>query len=140
MIAITNGKVMTITQGTFERGTVLIEDGRIAAVGAQVEIPAGAEVYDATGKTVVPGLIDAHCHVGLFADGVGWEHADGNEMTDPISPHMRALDAIHPEDLAFKELVAAGVTTVLTGADSGSASRPHPSQASNRWCSWSRPA
>jgi imidazolonepropionase-like amidohydrolase len=119
MIAITNGKVMTITQGTFERGTVLIEDGRIVAVGAQVEIPAGAEVYDATGKVVVPGLIDAHCHVGLFADGIGWEHADGNEMTDPVTPHMRALDAVHPEDPAFKELVAAGVTTVLTGPGSG---------------------
>jgi imidazolonepropionase-like amidohydrolase len=103
MIAITNGKVMTITQGTFERGTVLIEDGRIVAVGAQVEIPAGAEVYDATGKTVVPGLIDAHCHVGLFPDGIGWEHADGNEMTDPVTPHMRALDAVHPEDPAFKQ-------------------------------------
>jgi imidazolonepropionase-like amidohydrolase len=119
MIAITNGKVMTITQGTFERGTVLIEDGRIVAVGEHVEIPAGAEVYDATGKVVVPGLIDAHCHVGLFADGIGWEHADGNEMTDPVTPHMRALDAVHPEDPAFKELVAAGVTTVLTGPGSG---------------------
>jgi imidazolonepropionase-like amidohydrolase len=119
MIAITNGKVMTITQGTLERGTVLVEDGRIVAVGEEVEIPEGAEVYDATGKVVMPGLIDAHCHVGLFPDGIGWEYADGNEMTDPITPHLRALDAVHPEDQAFKELVAAGVTTVLTGPGSG---------------------
>jgi imidazolonepropionase-like amidohydrolase len=55
----------------------------------------------------------------VFADGVGWEHADGNEMTDPITPHMRALDAVHPEDVAFKDLIAAGVTTILTGPGSG---------------------
>ena len=119
MIAITNGKVMTITQGTLEPGTVLIEGGRIVALGQEVEIPEDAEVYDATGKVVMPGLIDAHCHVGLFPDGIGWEYSDGNEMTDPITPHLRALDAVHPEDPAFKELVAAGVTTVLTGPGSG---------------------
>ncbi|UCC62833.1 MAG: amidohydrolase, partial [Anaerolineae bacterium] len=119
MIAITNGKVMTITQGTYEHGTVLVEGGRIVAVGEAVEIPEDAEVYDAGGKVVMPGLIDAHCHVGLFPDGVGWEHSDGNEMTDPVTPHLRALDAVHPDDQAFKELVAAGVTTVLTGPGSG---------------------
>jgi imidazolonepropionase-like amidohydrolase len=119
MIAITNGKVMTITQGTFEQGTVLVEGGRIVAVGEQIEIPDDAEVVDATGKVVLPGLIDAHCHIGIFPDGVGWEYSDGNEMTDPITPHLRALDAVHPEDPAFKELVAAGVTTVLTGPGSG---------------------
>jgi imidazolonepropionase-like amidohydrolase len=119
MIAITNGKVMTITQGLFERGTVLVEGGRIVAVGEQIEIPDDAEVVDATGKVVMPGLIDAHCHIGIFPDGVGWEYSDGNEMTDPITPHLRALDAVHPEDPAFKELVAAGVTTVLTGPGSG---------------------
>ena len=119
MIAITDGKVMTITQGTFEHGTVLVEGGRIVAVGEHVEIPEDAQVYDATGKVVMPGLIDAHCHVGLFPDGIGWEHSDGNEMTDPITPHLRALDAVHPGDPAFKDLVAAGVTTVLTGPGSG---------------------
>lgn len=119
MIAITNGKIVTITQGVFERGTVLIDDGRIVAVGKSVDVPEEAEVYDVTGKVVMPGMIDAHCHVGIFPDGIGREHADGNEMTDPITPHLRALDAVHPEDQAFKELVAAGVTTVLTGPGSG---------------------
>jgi len=119
MIAITNGRVMTITQGTLGCGTVLVEDGRIVTVGEEVEIPEDAEVYDATGKVVMPGLIDAHCHVGLWPEGIGWEYADGNEMTDPITPHLRALDAVHPEDSGFKELVAAGVTTVLTGPGSG---------------------
>jgi imidazolonepropionase-like amidohydrolase len=119
MIAITNGQVMTITQGNFEQGTVLIEGGRIVAVGEGIVIPEDAEIYDATGKVVMPGLIDAHCHVGLWPEGVGWDHSDGNEMTDPITPHLRALDAVHPDDPAFKELVAAGVTTVLTGPGSG---------------------
>ncbi len=66
----------------------------------------------------MPGLIDAHCHVGIFPDGIGWDYSDGNEMTDPITPHLRALDAVHPGDPAFQELVEAGVTTVLTGPGS----------------------
>jgi imidazolonepropionase-like amidohydrolase len=119
MIAITNGKVMTMTQGTLPEGTVLVEGGRIVAIGENVEIPEDAQVYDAAGKVVMPGMIDAHCHVGLFPDGIGWEYSDGNELTDPITPHLRALDAVHPEDQAFKELVEAGVTTVLTGPGSG---------------------
>jgi imidazolonepropionase-like amidohydrolase len=89
------------------------------AIGQDVIIPEDAEVYDATGKVLMPGLIDAHCHVGIWPEGVGWEYSDGNEMTDPITPHLRALDAVHPDDPAFKELVAAGVTTVLTGPGSG---------------------
>jgi imidazolonepropionase-like amidohydrolase len=118
MIAITNGKVMTITQGTIDPGTVLIEGGRIIAVGEHVDIPEDAEIYDAAGKVVTPGLIDAHCHSAIFADGVGWEHSDGNEITDPITPHLRALDAIHPEDMAFDDLAKAGVTTINTGPGS----------------------
>ena len=119
MIAIKNGKVLTITQGTYESGTVLIEGGRIVAVGEEVEIPEDAEIYDASGKWVLPGFIDAHCHSALFADGIGWEYADGNEMTDPITPHMRAIDAVHPEDMAFEDIVRSGVTTINTGPGSG---------------------
>jgi imidazolonepropionase-like amidohydrolase len=118
MIAIKNGTVWTITNGKIEKGTVLVNRGKIAAVGANIEIPAGTQVIDASGKIVMPGLIDAHCHVGLFPDGIGWDHIDGNEMTDPITPHLRALDAVHPEDLAFQDLLEAGVTTVLTGPGS----------------------
>ncbi len=118
MIAIINGKVLTITQGTFDPGTVLIEGGRIVAVGEHVEIPEDAEIYDASGKWVLPGLIDAHCHSAVFADGVGWEHSDGNEMTDPITPHLRAIDAVHPEDMAFEDMIKAGVTTINTGPGS----------------------
>jgi imidazolonepropionase-like amidohydrolase len=119
MIAITNGRVLTVTQGILDPGMVLVEGGRIVAIGQDLIIPEDAQIYDAAGKVVMPGLIDAHCHVGLFPDGIGWEYSDGNEMTDPITPHMRALDAVHPEDPAFRDLIEAGVTTVLTGPGSG---------------------
>ncbi|MFN2291917.1 MAG: amidohydrolase [Anaerolineae bacterium] len=119
MIAIVNGKVMTISQGTLDPGMVLVEGGRIVAVGEGLVIPEDAEIYDASGKVVMPGLIDPHCHVGLWSEGIGQEYSDGNEMTDPITPHLRALDAVHPEDPAWQELVEAGVTTVLTGPGSG---------------------
>jgi imidazolonepropionase-like amidohydrolase len=119
MIAIINGKVMTISQGTLDPGMVLVEGGRIVAVGEDLIVPEDAEIYDASGKVVMPGLIDPHCHVGLWPEGIGQEYSDGNEMTDPITPHLRALDAVHPEDPAWQELVEAGVTTVLTGPGSG---------------------
>jgi len=119
MIAITKGTLYTITQGTIEEGTLLLEGGKITALGKDIPIPEGAQVIEARGKVVMPGLIDAHCHTGVFADGVGSPHSDGNEMTDPITPHVRALDALHPEDLAWADLRGAGVTAVLTGPGSG---------------------
>jgi imidazolonepropionase-like amidohydrolase len=118
VIAIANGRTLTITQGTLDRATVLLDGEQIAAVGSEVAIPPGAEVYDVAGKVVMPGMIDAHCHVGIFADGIGHPHSDGNEMTDPVTPHLRALDALNPGDPAFRELLEAGVTTVLTGPGS----------------------
>ena len=104
---------------TIEGGIVLIDDGRIVGVGTDVEVPTDAETIDASGQVVMPGMIDAHCHTGVFGDGVGSIHSDGNEMTDPITPHLRAIDAIHPEDIAFKDLREAGVTTINTGPGSG---------------------
>lgn len=117
MVAIVGGKVLTPGE-ELAGGTVLIEGGVIREVGREVEVPAGAEVFDATGKYVIPGLIDAHCHSGVFPDGVGLRESDGNEMTDPVTPHLRALDAIHPEDLAFEDLRRWGVTTINTSPGS----------------------
>ncbi len=118
MIAIVNGKVLTITQGSFDSGTVLIEGGKIVAVGEHVEIPEDAEIYDAAGRWVLPGFIEAHCHTALFADGVNGVEMDGNEMTDPITPQLRGIDALHPEDIAFEDIVKSGVTTINTGPGS----------------------
>lgn len=118
MQAIKGATILT-PEDTITNGTILIENGKIAAVGADVQVPGGTDVLDATGKFVIPGMIDAHCHTGIFADGVGWNHSDGNEMTDPVMPHLRAIDAIHPEDKAFEDLREAGVTTIGTGPGSG---------------------
>jgi imidazolonepropionase-like amidohydrolase len=118
MYALTNATIMTITQGTIEHGTILFDKGKITAIGTDVAIPEDATVIDATGKTITPGFVDAHCHTGIFSDGIGWDHADGNEMTDPVTPHLRALDALNPDDMAWPELVANGITTVLTGPGS----------------------
>jgi imidazolonepropionase-like amidohydrolase len=116
--AIKGATILTPEQ-SITNGTILIENGKITAVGSDVAIPAGADVLDVTGKYVIPGMIDAHCHTGIFADGVGWNHSDGNEMTDPVMPHLRAIDAIHPEDKAFQDLRESGVTTIGTGPGSG---------------------
>lgn len=118
-LAITGGKVLTITRGTLEGGTVILEDGKIKAVGKDIPIPAGAEVVDATGKWVLPGLIDAHSHVAVFGEPFVEPHDDGNEMTDPITPHVRAIDAINPDDPAIPDTLSAGITAVWTGPGSG---------------------
>lgn len=101
-----------------EKGTVLIENGKIAAVGTDVTIPAGVEVIDAAGKIVIPGIIDAHTHVGIGEEGIGWEGRDYNEVSDPSTPQLRAIDAINPEDEGFADAVKGGVTAVMTGPGS----------------------
>ncbi|TET71844.1 amidohydrolase, partial [Candidatus Bathyarchaeota archaeon] len=68
LIAITNGKILTITKGVIDKGTILIEDGKIKAVGKNVKVPKGAEVIDASGKVVMPGLVEAHCHIGIWEE------------------------------------------------------------------------
>jgi len=111
MLVVRGGTLLTPDE-RIEGGSVLVEDGKIREVGTHVDIPEGAEIIDAEGMFVLPGLIESHCHVALFADGIDSRFYDGNEMTDPVTPQMRALDAIHPEDLAFADMRAAGITTI----------------------------
>jgi imidazolonepropionase-like amidohydrolase len=75
-------------------------------------------VIDAAGKYVMPGLVDAHCHIGMAEDAVGAEGDDVNEMTDPSTPHLRAIDAVFQADRAFEEARENGVTSVVTGPGS----------------------
>lgn len=119
MLGIINGRVLTVTQGVIDPGVVLIEGEKIVDVGFGLPVPPGAEVFDARGCWVMPGLIDAHSHLGLFGEPWVWAHEDGNEMTDPVTPHMRGIDSINPEDPSFANALAAGVTTVYTGPGSG---------------------
>ena len=119
MILIKNGHIKPMVGQDLENGCVLINDnGKIAAVAAEIEAPAGATVIDAAGRLVTPGCVDAHCHIGLDNEGMGWEGHDYNEITDPITPHLRAIDSINPQDEAFGLALQGGVTSACTGPGS----------------------
>ena len=117
---IINGTVHTMDGPVIENGYVAVSGSKIAKVGPIKGLPASweGEVIDAQGGHICPGFIDAHCHLGMFGDALGFESDDGNEETDPCTPHLRAIDAINPLDRCFSEARAAGVTTVLTGPGS----------------------
>lgn len=118
MIAIKGGKIITITQGVIEDGVILVENGKITAIGKDVAIPASAKVIDAAGKTVMPGLIDAHSHISLFGEPSVPATMDGNEMTSPITAEVRGIDALNPFDPAIPIVRDAGFTTLYTGPGS----------------------
>jgi len=119
MILIKNGTVKTMAGPDIENGQVLLDGGKIVAVGQQVDAPADAQVIDAAGCLVTPGLVDGHCHIGLEEAAIRFEGTDGNECTDPVTPHVRAIDAIQPMDEPLAQAAAAGVTTAVTGPGSG---------------------
>jgi imidazolonepropionase-like amidohydrolase len=91
--------------------TVLF-DQKIVEVGTNIDLPTRVEIIDAEDRYLSPGLIDCHSHIGLFEDGVGQEYADGNERTDPVTPALRAIDAVNPRDRAFFEALRGGITAV----------------------------
>lgn len=117
---IINGTVHTMDGRTIPHGYVAVSGEKIAAVGPMEECPAAweGETLDAREGHILPGFIDAHSHLGMFGDAQGFEADDGNEATDPCTPHLRAIDAVNPLDRCFSEARAAGVTTVLTGPGS----------------------
>ncbi|WP_243259056.1 amidohydrolase [Clostridium sp. 'deep sea'] len=110
--AIINGNLFTITNGVIENGTVLIKNGKIAAFGTNVEIPKDAEIIDVKGMIVTPGIIDAHAHVEIWEEGLGMEGMDCNEMTNPVTAHVRAVDAINPEGIGMRDALTGGITTI----------------------------
>src|SRR5215218_9544783 len=119
VLAIVGARVVPITGPPVEDGVVLVRDGRIEAVGRDLRVPDDAERIEAAGKVVLPGLVDAHVHVGVHGEGDGWAGQDTNEMTEPVTPHVRALDAINPADLGFADAVAGGVLTLNVNPGSG---------------------
>jgi imidazolonepropionase-like amidohydrolase len=118
-VAITGGRVVPVTADPVENGTVLIEDGKITAVGAGLAVPDGAEVIDAAGQWVLPGFIEVHGHVGVHEEAQGWAGSDTNEMTEPVTAQVRALDAINPADLGFRDAITGGVLAVNVNPGSG---------------------
>ena len=118
-VAIVGGYVVPIDGDPIANATVLVTDGRIAAVGAEVRVPDGVEVVDATGKWVLPGFVDAHAHLGVHEEGEGWAGSDVNEMTDPNGARLRALDGINPAEEGFRDALAGGVTSCVVKPGSG---------------------
>lgn len=102
----------------YPQGVLLLEGDKIRGVGDDVQIPSGVETIDVKGQLILPGFIDAHTHVGIGEEGLGWEGRDYNEMSDPITPQLRAIDAINHEDVAFSEAREAGITTLMVGPGS----------------------
>lgn len=116
---IINGKVLTMAGKTYENGYVQFADGKIEAVGDMGELTEGVEEFiDVKGAWVMPGLIDAHCHVGIAEEKWGVVGDDSNEMTSPVTPHLRGIDAINPMDPAFHDAIIAGITSLMTGPGS----------------------
>jgi imidazolonepropionase-like amidohydrolase len=117
--AIVGGRVLPVTAEPIDGAVVLIRDGKIAAVGVGLEIPLDARVIDAAGGWVLPGFIEAHGHVGVHEEAEGWAGSDSNELTEPVTAQVRALDAINPADLGFRDAVSGGVLAVNVNPGSG---------------------
>ena len=113
-----HGNILTMEDMNYPDGYIRIEGSEIREIGPMSEVPADETVIDLDGKTVLPGFIDAHCHLGMWEDGLGFEGDDGNESTDPVTPQLRAIDALNPLDRTFEEAWKGGITTVLTGPGS----------------------
>ena len=121
LLALVGAHVLPIDAPAVEDGTVLVRGGRIEAVGPreEVQVPEGAQVVDASGTWLLPGLVDAHVHLGVWEGGEGWAGQDTNEMTDPVMAAARAIDAINPRDQGFDDALMGGITTVNVNPGSG---------------------
>lgn len=121
MLLIKNAKVITMAGMDYDNGYVACDEGKITRVGSMADCPQpgdGDRVIDASGMYLLPGLVDAHCHIGMVEDSVGFEGDDANEMTDPVTPQLRSIDGIYHADRAFEEAREHGITTVVTGPGS----------------------
>lgn len=111
--AIVGASILTGTGDRIDKGTILMADGKIVAVGADIVVPNGIRVIDGTGKWVTPGIIDSHSHLGVFAAPGVQGHADGNENIDPYTAHVWAEHSLWPQDPVFAKARAGGVTSLL---------------------------
>jgi imidazolonepropionase-like amidohydrolase len=119
--AVYRGAKIYTAGAVFDNGALVVDKGKIVAVGVatEIQIPAGAIVHDVTGKTIIPGLVDTHSHIGLFCRPAAPANIDGNEPSGPVQPGLRALDAINPEDPGIRMAVSGGVTTANIMPGSG---------------------
>lgn len=118
MLLIKGGTIITVTQEVIPEGMILIENGKILAIGKDLSYPEDTKVIDAAGKIIMPGMVDAHTHLGISEEGVGEEGWDYNEEVNPITPHLRALDGINTQEMGIYDAVQGGVTTVMVAPGS----------------------
>ena len=121
MLTIVHGKIKTMAQAYYQDGFLQIENGKITAVGDMKDCPAnvdGSGILDAKGNLVMPGMVEAHCHMGITEEKKGMEGDDCNENVEPITPWLRAVDAINPMDAAFDDALRAGITSAMVGPGS----------------------
>ena len=116
--ALTNATIETVTNGTIESGTLVIADGKIAALGTNVNIPAGAKTIDCSGHTIYPGMIDGNTQLGLAEVSSVSLTVDHNEIGD-VKPHMQALTAVNPNSVAIPVTRVSGITTVIAAPTGG---------------------
>lgn len=118
MICIRNGLVFDAVHEIPEKKDILIDQGKIVKLGANLEVPAECEIVEAEGLHVYPGFVDAHSHLGTIGSSIKFEGDDVNEMTDILTPHLRGIDCVEPMDVVFAEAREGGVTTVCVGPGS----------------------
>lgn len=119
MLLIKNANLISMEDINYEIKDILVNDGKIVGIGSFDECDyIDCVIIDAKGRYVTPGLVDPHCHVGMIESTIGWAGSDANEMSNPITPELRAIDGIKPHDECFKEALDSGVTTVCTGPGS----------------------
>lgn len=120
MLLIKNGKILTMSGINYDNGSVLIDGNKIVKVGENININDSdvSNIIDASNCLVMPGIIEAHCHVGIKEERKGFEGDDCNEINNPITPYLRALDGINPMDSAFHNALSAGITGLMVGPGS----------------------
>lgn len=120
MLVIKNAKILTMSGVNYVNGTILIDGKKIVKVGDNINVNNNdvSETIDASNCWVLPGLIEAHCHVGIKEERKGFEGDDCNEMTEPITPYLRGLDGVNPMDSAFYNALSAGITSLMVGPGS----------------------
>lgn len=121
MLLIKNGLLYTMEADHPMLGDILVHDGKIVKVSENITVSNGMEIIDAKGLHVLPGFIDAHSHIGIAEEKISSNTDATNENTNPITPCMRAIDAINPMDSAFHNALAAGITSVMVGPGSANA-------------------
>lgn len=117
MIVIKNARILTMSEQNYENGYLIINNGKIIEIGEMTQFDSSkmhhTKVIDANAGLVVPGFIDAHCHIGINVEDKGIIGDDSNEVGNPVVPNLNVIDGINPDDIAFSEARSSGVTMVV---------------------------